>query len=737
MTDTDYQQEGLPRIVHRYFEVSLFLLVTVGFLALATTGRLDIPSLALVSLALAAKAWRYRHQREPELSSGTVTVLTWFYFIFYLADMFVISRDFLLATAHMVLFIAVVRIYSARTNRDYVWLAIVAFLELLASATLTVDTTFILFFLFFLVLAISTFVSFEIKNSLEKRSAKQSAPGGEYAARLPRALTLTSWSVALAVLLISTFIFFLLPRVSAGYLSAYTFRYQRLSGFSSEVTLGEIGAIKQDPRVVMRIKAVDGDTADLVGLRWRGITLSHFDGHRWSSFTSRRGTLRTGFVGDFGLRFRPLEKLPSRTVRYRVLREPITTDTLFAAAVPARIRGRFQRLRYGADGALYLPGSTMSTMNYEVESRVAAPAVPILRAVPTRFLPEDLEPHLAFRVNLERALASYLQLPEVDSRVEDLAGQLMDGHDTVFDKAKALENHLRTQYGYTLDLPTTPEEDPIASFLFERQEGHCEYFASAMVIMLRTQGIPTRIVNGFLTGEYNSVSGNFIVRASDAHTWVEVLFPGIGWVEFDPTPPDPNAPERNLWTLMGHYYDAFDLWWDEWVINYDIWQQVQMARNVGGAMRAWTLSARRWMQKTRRSATESVNGALESIVESPYTAPGAIALALLLLAFFRGNSLLRWLREFRLLRNGKRAAFTASEATLVYQRLLRVLQRRGFRKQPAQTPLEFAAAIDRLELAGNVAEFTRLYNRSRFGATTADSSRLLELLRTVEAWTPA
>src|SRR5207244_5015174 len=98
---------------------------------------------------------------------------------------------------------------------------------------------------------------------------------------------------------------------------------------------------------------------------------------------------------------------------------------------------------------------------------------------------------------------------------------------TAYDKAAAIEHYLRTRFGYTLDLSATSKADPLAHFLFERRSGHCEYFAAAMTVMLRSLGIPARYVNGFLPGEYNELGGDFIVRASDAHSWVEAYFPGF------------------------------------------------------------------------------------------------------------------------------------------------------------------------------------------------------------------
>src|SRR6266567_1874550 len=125
--------------------------------------------------------------------------------------------------------------------------------------------------------------------------------------------------------------------------------------------------------------------------------------------------------------------------------------------------------------------------------------------------------------------AAYLQLPELDPRIPELTSQITKNAPTPFDKAVAIENYLRTRFTYTLKLTGRPGDHPLAHFLFETRAGHCEYFASAMAIMLRTLGIPTREVNGFLPGEYNDLGGDYIVRASDAHSWVEVYFPGNGW----------------------------------------------------------------------------------------------------------------------------------------------------------------------------------------------------------------
>lgn len=719
--------------VHRYFEISLFLLLTVGFLALASTGRLDIFSTLLVTGALVTKALRYRRHREPELSPQVVTVLTWFYFGFYVMDLFFLSAEFVVATTHLVLFIAVVKIFSARSNRDYLWLALVAFMEILAAATLTVDTTFLVFFFFFLVAGISTFVSYEIKRGTE--TARSAAPAADttLGGRLERSLLATSLAIALGTLLLAGAFFFLLPRFTSGYLSSYAFQPEQISGFSEEVTLGEIGSIKRNPAVVMRLRVEEGSPRQLEGLKWRGLALTRFDGRRWH--TNTRSLQRIGpssleghrdvfFLPVDGLRDRSRrghETLP-RYLRYRVLLEPISTETLFAAAVPVRLRGRFGAVVVNETGSLTNLRRHYGQVGYEVISDVSRPAPALLHG-----LPADYPPWIR---------RTYLQLPPLDPRVEELARQITATADNAYDQARELERYLRTQFGYTLELPREPERDPVAHFLFKRRRGHCEYFAAAMTVMLRSQGIPARLVNGFLTGEYNEVGESYTVRAQDAHTWVEVYFPGVGWVEFDPTPPDPSRPVRTWWTTVQHYADAFDLWWDEWVINYDLAHQWRLARELREAL-VWSQQSRYWFRRKRREFTAEMNRVKNRLLANPYALPVGLTMVLLVVLLRRGPVLLAGLRTFWLVRGVEPdRRLSAPEATLLYQRLLALLRRKGYTRAPSETPLEFAASLSPPELAAPVGEFTSLYNHVRFGQQTPAVGRLAGLLRQVQKWKP-
>ena len=147
--------------------------------------------------------------------------------------------------------------------------------------------------------------------------------------------------------------------------------------------------------------------------------------------------------------------------------------------------------------------------------------------------------------------------------------------------------------------------DPLANFLFDRRKGHCEYFASAMAVMLRTVGIPSRVVTGFASGVYNPLTGWQVVRASDAHSWVEAWIAGRGWRTYDPTPADPSAIESPFMARTALFFDAAEQFWQDWVLSYDLERQSTLASRAlqtsRGAKSQWMESAARWFSLAARS----------------------------------------------------------------------------------------------------------------------------------------
>jgi len=131
----------------------------------------------------------------------------------------------------------------------------------------------------------------------------------------------------------------------------------------------------------------------------------------------------------------------------------------------------------------------------------------------------------------------YLQVPDsITSETLELATELTTGHDNAFDKSIAIRDYLRNNIKYNDQIEAPPEGvDPVHYVLFDSQEGYCNYYASAMSIMLRSQGVPSRVVSGYAQGDFDENSLSYRVRANNAHTWVEVYFPSYGWIQFEPT----------------------------------------------------------------------------------------------------------------------------------------------------------------------------------------------------------
>src|SRR3984957_7717896 len=197
--------------VQRYFEISLFLLVAKGVLAIVSTGKLDIVSVLIPSVALTYKGIRMHRRRGPEISPRVATWLVLCYFLFFPLDLWVFSHGLaegapnpplyaaLLSSIHLILFATLVRLYSARSNRDYAFLAVLAGASLLVSAILTVETGFLIALAIFLVLSVSTFVALEIRRSSAGAVSPPFEPGSATARQLNRALAFTSLLVGASV----------------------------------------------------------------------------------------------------------------------------------------------------------------------------------------------------------------------------------------------------------------------------------------------------------------------------------------------------------------------------------------------------------------------------------------------------------------------------------------------------------------------------------------------------------
>jgi transglutaminase-like putative cysteine protease len=283
----------------------------------------------------------------------------------------------------------------------------------------------------------------------------------------------------------------------------------RLRGvsFSDAIRLGQSPNLGES--VVMTVESAQGHF-------WRAITYDFYDGQGWRSTAADR----VDKVNSD--QFAKREKLD---VTFDV--QQAFGGRLFSANEPLKVSIPAQFItgedRSFSDGLRALD-QRQAQSRYTVTSYVSAADKGSLRRAPTA-IPDAVK-------------RTYLQIPStLPQRVRDLAHQIVAGKDNAYDKAEAIETYLRTTYHYApVVRPPPPGQDPVDWFLFDLKEDFCEYFATSMAIMLREDGIPARMVEGFTSGTFDPDTGQYTVKQINAHAWVEAYFPGFGWIEFEPTP---------------------------------------------------------------------------------------------------------------------------------------------------------------------------------------------------------
>jgi hypothetical protein len=690
--------------VERFFQFSLLGLVASGYLAVAGSGYLDMPTIVLTAAGLMLRAVIVCGLLQLEIPERASTILTLCYTIFFAIDYMWLSRDFLQSTVHLVFFLAVIKILTARTNRDYLYTAAIAFLELLSAALLSINLNFFIFLATYLVFAMATLMSAEIRRSIHK--AQTTARAGVRRFH-PRLATLTALAT-LGILAMTAVLFFLLPRTADAAFSRLISHRIRLPGFSTQVTLGEIGEVQITNRPIMHVRMYTRDVPP--ALKWRGGALSEFDGRRWSNPPGEDRSIPLE-NGQVRLIDAPFEQI---RLNYHVDLNALDTDALFVAGTPTKLEMKARAVHRTVGDSYRLGYIPTQGFGYDVYSVPDDP--------PERRLPARNGPVLPLA-----ARERFLQLPRLDPRIPALAREYTAGLPDDLARARAIEEKLRKSYGYSLKLLKQEVPDPLAHFLFERRQGHCEYFSSALTVMLRSQGIPARVVNGFQNGTLNPLTDLWIIRASDAHSWVEAWIPGYGWSTFDPTPPDGRSRSVTLLTQLALYADAAETFWQEWVVGYDMGRQGTLAdRMEQGARKAGI----RWFDGIGRAEVAWKSVSIDALKK--YGIRTLLAAALVLLIWFAGPPLLKLVRMRHRFRKVRLGQASVADATLLYGRMLRLVERRGFHKPAWFTAHEFVNSLPDTEWRPIVTDFTNAYNALRFGGRSDAAVRLSVLLEQLE-----
>jgi len=359
--------------------------------------------------------------------------------------------------------------------------------------------------------------------------------------------------------LMSGVVFIAFPRLSSGWAGRGEVLATSIAGFADQVSIGEHGSrIYPNPEIVLRVEFPDGTPEDLLSLHWRGRSYDRFDGVRWSR--------SIGLPPSIG----PVQwyrAWGTGRVRQEIYAAPLDVDVLFALHPLLEARSdnpRVQPLFDNAGDHIYWGSGAPS---YEALSVTNRPAPEALREASSGFSP---------------ARRYYTQLPHLPEQVSNLADSLTEGLGNNYDRVTAINDFFHTEFDYTLELPRSAQEATLEYFLFERGEGHCEYFSTAMVVLLRNLGIHAREVNGFLGGQWNSFGQYLAVTQNEAHSWVEVWFPGYGWVQFDPTPGGAvTSAAVTSWLWPGRFlFDGLQHRWNKWVLDYNLEAQSGLYRRI-------------------------------------------------------------------------------------------------------------------------------------------------------------
>jgi transglutaminase-like putative cysteine protease len=658
--------------LHRRLVSAMALAALVAYAAGGGITAAVLVSAAVLVLSLAwlpperAGVWIERLTRV-----GVLALCAW---VAYAA--LVLARDFMPGVIAMLLFLLAGEALRPLAARNDMRLYSLSFALLIAATAYYPGPAFAVGFVAYVGLAVLAMMVGYLRRESERFRA------GE--ARVGRGFLWTTAALSLVTLGMSGVMFVLFPRLPR----AWNVQGRRgagevVAGFSDQVSIGEFGGrIGSNPQVMFRAEFPEGPPPGVAEIHWRGMVFEGFDGETWH---------KSAFTGDLD----PQEyarRWGGPLYVIRIFGGPPGTDVLFGPQPVLMVQPRSAiRAFRGRSGDRFYAGSDN----------------PVYVLWTTRGHPSDAQLRAG---NDSTAAPSFAatQLPPVDPRVPRLADSLTAGLTRRIDQVRAVEGWLKREFTYTLDLPPTGADASLEAFLFRRRRGHCEYFSTAMAVLLRAKGIPTRNVNGFLGGEWNSGAGYLAVTGDRAHSWVEVWFPEYGWVPFDPTPPGTadvlDRAARNSWLFSARLWmDGLEYRWNRWVLDYDLDRQISVFRGV------------------RAFFTQ---GADRAEAEQTRREPVRFATRWLLLVLGGGLVLV--------LVRGWRPGRRLPPASRTYLGLRRAYAKAGWTAEDdGAGPLAFAEALEREQAPGadDAAAAVDLYLRARFGGEEATA----ELARRAQA----
>jgi transglutaminase-like putative cysteine protease len=718
--------------LYKAFRVSSMLMIAIGLLVLAwSAGSVFYMLVALTGVVL---AWVY--EDNPVMGRSTSTAAALFCVAYAPLDYLMVSLDIIVAMAHLLILLQVIKLLAVKKNRDYLQMFLISLIQLAVAAVLTIDIFFFIPFIAYLVFATWTLILFHLKREYERSlrlAGEGELPETVKVERTRGVITpsffIGSTSICFVTLLLTSVFFAIMPRLSASLLP-YALRPMRVSGFSESIDLGISGEITPGETEVMKVELlnVEGPSVDLAC--WRGVALSHYDGVKWRKFSPEEVdaiTLadipamtagRTSYTmtlqgGKRVFDLMPFKETPQNTLVQRIWQSPLDTKVLFGMHPIYRIEFRSQEapntIEVDALGSVYNKVSQYGIIGYDVYSLNLDPESPELETAVTYPVVDEID---------------YMQLPTPGrgfqyNELKEFAEGIISKANakTPYEKVRAIESHLFNNYSYTRNITRTPDVEPVYDFLFNQKSGHCELFASAMAVLLRTVGIPARVVNGYRGGQWVPYGSFYIVRQKDAHCWVEVFFDRdrdplnrneIGWVRFDPTPPA-ILEGGGFFAPVTNFISYLRLKWIDYVIAYSAVEQRKIAlelRDTSMQMRGWVSRVFKSLKDFFSGSSEDTRGRVLKVLL--YAIPPAVGL-IALIVLLRGRKKRRRAR--------KKLSSPSEVSVRFYRDLLKALEHAGLRRGYSQTPSEFARVVASTtsSIAGPTWAVTEKFLEVRFG----------------------
>ncbi len=544
---------------------------------------IGVLSLLLFLLGIGLFVWRTSEGKVESIPNWSMNVLGLVYLPIFLIEFgFFWQGQLLRPLVHLALFTLVVKLFGMRRERDKWHILLLIFFLFVASMGSSVHPSILVFLAAFLglsILVLARFASFHVLGNYGAATQKRRP--------LPfRGFVITSTVLTLVG---AVPLFVLLPRLGGPYVvgpGGGEAGGQGASGPTDTITLDVIGRVRTSREVTMRV-SYETPPPEGHDMRFRGGVYSEFLGNGWRRGDREMERMKRNRDGFFHIGEGRFKSWAS------VWLEPFVSSTLVVPIETVALELRSSVLQMDSAGVLSLQLGLGGTLNY----RVGMAPTSRLLVVGTETRPEPRE----------------VDLRGVSAPITELAEQVA-GSGSAQMKARRIEAFLASEYDYTLDLVGSQVDSPVEAFLFDWRQGHCEYFASSMVLMLRSIGIPARLVTGFLGGEYNPFEGYYVLRQSDSHAWVEAFTPEEGWQVFDPTPASglPQSRSAGLNHMLAQAYDYLIFRWDRYVLTYGFFDQVGMARK-------FLLIWKSWLKSLRSDDTDSsVDGGLaQEEIEAP------------------------------------------------------------------------------------------------------------------------